>query len=130
MHNKLHIQVNHDYGLINFTFYLSLTSRYQQFFLVNSILSTIFHVSHKNFYHLFISVIARISLKLGKIWTETTVQFLIVATALIRIKMIISQCPITNVHCNFFTLICIITMITGKPCEIAKQLLLSKMCGF
>ena len=42
-------------------------------FLVNAIHSTIFDVSLQNLYQISISLIARMSLKLGKIRTETTV---------------------------------------------------------
>ena len=70
MHIKLQIQVNHDWSLIEFTFNLSLTSMTLIFFrvanfFVNAILSTIVYVSLQNLYHISISPIARMSLKMG-----------------------------------------------------------------
>ena len=60
----------------NFTFDLSVTPMTLTFFrstifFVNAIHSTIFYVSLQNLYQISISLIARMSSKLGKIWRET-----------------------------------------------------------
>ena len=63
-------------GKFSFTFDLSVTPMIvtffrSTFFLVNVIDSTFSHVSLPNLYHIFISLIAQMSWKLGKIRTET-----------------------------------------------------------
>ena len=50
---------------------MTLTFSRSTNFLVNLIHSTFFYVSLQNLYHIFISLIARMSKKLGNIRTET-----------------------------------------------------------
>ena len=76
MHIKLHIQVDNDQSLNNFTFDLYVTPMTlpfsnQQCFLVNAIHSIFAYVLLQNLYHISISLIAQMSSKLGKIREET-----------------------------------------------------------
>ena len=74
MHIKLHIQVNYDSSLTNFTFDLSVTHMTltlfrSTIFLVNAIHSTVFiYHSKMHAIYLSISLIARMSLKLMPWW--------------------------------------------------------------
>ena len=100
-------EVNHDKSLTNFIFDLSVTPMTLTFsrstnFLVNAIHSTFFYVSLQNIYHTSISLIARMSSKLGKIRTETRSS----------------------------SIIFLICVISGKPDLITRPLLSYKMCSF